>query len=281
MSTLLGWWKGENNTVDSVNGNDAVWGYSSDLSYNDAGPAYYDGYSGRCFNLFMGNDDDDNLLRIPYNTLYNFDSADKVEIEFYFYDNGDIWYTDRFLFRKVASGNYTTNYDKWLYGLKIDGFSDRDITLHVNPDDRQMGARQVYSQAFNYDEWVKVNIKYENSVWQLFINDVLLTPAATISEPIVSGVTGDYVIGAVTPFLLMDEIKILNNNDHIVIPPIEDNNIVQSLLESNEVAQLYLQYGGDTKLTISSEAMQVISFDGFEAELIFINDDIEILQGSK
>lgn len=58
--------------------------------------------------------------------------------------------------------------------------------------------------------------------------------------------------------------------------------IVDEAVRNNETGQLFIQYGGPYTMTLSAEKVQLVEHDGEgSCELIVIDEDLEILQGSK
>lgn len=57
--------------------------------------------------------------------------------------------------------------------------------------------------------------------------------------------------------------------------------IIEETIENNTVGQFFLQYGSPT-ITLSSNRMQLVSHNGFdEVDSFFLDDDLELLIGSK
>lgn len=73
MSTLISWWKGENNALDSVSGLDGTWVGTE---------AYTTGYIGRAFHTEYSTDESD--VKVPYNPLFDFGPSDSFSVEAYF-----------------------------------------------------------------------------------------------------------------------------------------------------------------------------------------------------
>jgi hypothetical protein len=56
---------------------------------------------------------------------------------------------------------------------------------------------------------------------------------------------------------------------------------IEEEIENQEVRQLFIQYGTPT-ITLSSDRMQLVNHDGFdEVDSVFLDDDFELLIGSK
>ena len=162
MSTLVGWWKGEDNTVDSVNGVNGIWYQQS--SYLDPIAAYSNGETGRCFKIRRGyyptgdpmDTPDFSNVRIPHSGLHAFSSSGATRVEISFY---------------VATDNVSDGGLK-LFKLRItDGAGGYQIYLY--PDTSiWLGLMSNYYHypigSFNYDSWNKLKFTYNNGVTKLY-----------------------------------------------------------------------------------------------------------------
>jgi hypothetical protein len=158
-AVLIGWWKGEDNAVDSVNGNTAVPG--GNLQYAD-------GQIDRCFK-FLG-DWSNGSLKIPHSVLYEFGSTGKFSIEFWFKYQSAYGLC---FFGSVtpASDDYNNYWDSLCMRFK----EDRSIELGSD----QYSAAQVYTNMPADGTFYKIKIVYNGaSRWEMYVNDILRVPSA-------------------------------------------------------------------------------------------------------
>jgi photosystem II stability/assembly factor-like uncharacterized protein len=170
MNTLVGWWKGEDNTVDSVNGNDAIWRQFAGGEV-PAIPAYETGAINRCFDLCSSlnyETDYTQGLEIPYISEYSVLSSG--------YFTFDMWvrldYNVRFLFK--SSGQ---SFQLELMGLdSISIFNDSD-SIDFTPS---FSAHTFYHIRLVCAAWY----------WSVFVDDVNIDaegsnylPIAWLEEP--------------------------------------------------------------------------------------------------
>ena len=147
---LVGWWKGEDNTVDSVNGNSMIWSGT---------PVYDTGYIGRCFVIPKWG----NTLKIPYTT--NLNLSNDWEVECYIYVA-----TENILYGQWFKILYKAATSTW------DGIFD--ITIQAN-DTEKLWVRFSYgtdtcewNNRVPVNEWVKFRLSCKDGYLSLFINDV-------------------------------------------------------------------------------------------------------------
>lgn len=191
---LVGWWKGEDNTVDSVNGNSIVW-----HDYG-GGPAYDTGVVNRCFSLLRNTEfsPNYNYLEIPFATNINFGPTSSFTIEGYFKPKGSC----KMIGRGVdASSDFRINFS---YGSVIIA------------EQAYGGVNINYDTCYTDETFIKVKVKYSAGTWKLFINDIEITcrvgdtPYFLISDNLINEY--GYFIGkddsSGTKEMMVDEVKI-------------------------------------------------------------------------
>jgi hypothetical protein len=169
MSTLLGHWKGEDNLVDSVNGNDAI--LDGD---NPPGLEYIDGIDdGKAFKL-----DYNSVLRIPYTEKLNFGINSKFSIECYYE-----YIIDETGFR-IAKGthyhpNYVDSFEIEHYDDDYEGSTDGIRILSVYNDEYSH-----FDDSSCISGWNKIKCSYDNGYWKVYINDLEVACLDTNYNPI-------------------------------------------------------------------------------------------------
>lgn len=189
-----GWWKFEDNLVDSIAGNDAV-PYIS--------PVYADGVVGRCIDLVWGTGH--NTPGLTINALpYQFYETQKFEIEFYL----NIPTPPPPLSQPNGTLNISfVNSGEIFNSMFIGDYAFVDGAIY------HLGSSQI----------CKIKITYDNNIWKIYKNDILLIPEMyePSNEPVDR--TVDSVIfyvqwadsgGGYAPeeHWLIDELKINNNS---------------------------------------------------------------------
>jgi hypothetical protein len=205
MGTLVGWWKGENNTVDSVNGNNAV---------ITAGVGYGDGQVNRCF-LFDGSIfANSGTITIPYSQLLQFGSTVKFTIEFWFKRGLSSFQFGRHLYNEPYKGNW----DGLAFTLSGDGSY---IDLGSDGNFYKMRYATILDESIFYN----VKIVYDgNSVWNLYINNVLQTPNDRVNWAFSDSGRGEYSFTRFDAYCgaSIDEIKTYNDSQPIPTDSILD-----------------------------------------------------------
>jgi len=189
---LSGWWKADDNTDDVIGFHNAVWVGS---------PVYDTGYAGKCFKTGS-----EKYLTIPYHADLNATVSGQLVVEFYF--------------KKTALSSdviFGKNYDEsgaysWGFSSYYDG--PLSLCLQLNPageyqvyDLPSVDSGDPYAGWFVLDSWVKVKTTYNDSRWNLCINDVLLTPRA-YNDTLIDVSQNDYWIGGSGNIAFIDNLKI-------------------------------------------------------------------------
>jgi hypothetical protein len=153
---VIGFWKGENNTVDSVNGNNAVW---------NANPGYIAGVVGNAFNLTNSG-----YIEIPNNQNYNFGSSGKFSFSFYFFNSS---FSEAWFGLRTPAGLFAG----WSIRLKYGSSNVRICQGNSGGGDT---AQQRYGVALSDNTWHKIYVTYDGTSstakWELYVDDVLWIP---------------------------------------------------------------------------------------------------------
>jgi PKD repeat protein len=190
---LKRWYKGENDTVDSVGGNDASWDRTPanpPASYN-----YDVGVVGQCFKTFQGGNANWSFIRAPYSSDLSFNSSGRFKVELYFKQDV-ISPSDEFL---IQNANIYGDPGNW--GIQT-GY-DNGISITVGP------SAQHYSNAYLGGAWYKLRVEYDNGAWELYVDDVKLIPDSYVGM-VIGTDNNDLLFGGACPnhYELIDEIKI-------------------------------------------------------------------------
>ena len=240
MSELTGWWKGENNTIDSLGG------VSLELrSYSGYDPRYADGIDNKCFRLTsaLGSS---NELTLPYQTSTNL-------------TNSRMWVLECYIKAESASHFEIFNiYDP-------SGSDYIEATMNVNDGSIEIfdqGTFDFYFENLNFqiNTWYKIKIIYRSNTWKLYINDIekIATGSAIgyINEH-------DYIIllAAVqwnSGTIYIDEIKIYSGE---VVPPVPQGTHSVSLIKRKELLGFKLESIPGVREVIIQEDYQQQIYD--------------------
>ena len=154
MSTLVGWWKGENNTIDSVNGNDAIITTTVD---------YVAGQVNQCFRLY----DKPASLQIPYISAYDFSIGQKFTIDFWF---------------KVTYNPLSGWGSRLTFGKNVNADAGYFIDIIKDPSTHQIsiqktnGSAQNYTACFTPGQWTHLKAVFDNTRFELYLDDILNVP---------------------------------------------------------------------------------------------------------
>jgi hypothetical protein len=176
VETLVGWWKGENNTVDSVDGNDAGWHNSSEVPPGTIiVPLDFtvDGFVGNAFSINYRSDYGiDGQLCIPYSNKYNFSANGKWKISFsvkwpfpYYPDGGR---GDPLIMKLLSTGGHRWNLRPTFY----EGHSNVFCLTTFNAQVKS----QYYENAYTLNIYNSYDIVIDNGVWDLYLNGTKLIP---------------------------------------------------------------------------------------------------------
>ena len=193
-STLLGWWKGEDNPYDSIDDNPAAW---------DGGlpPAYGDGSVGRCFKI--GYDFDGfELRRFLYINLPNYQIYERQYFEIEFLIN----------IGSNPDSYFLLSCDKFrFYYHYVEEGEGNECFLETD------AGQQIYS-ALNMipGQFYKLKLKYNYGRWEVYVNDEKCTPdnykdseiTENPSYPLCVFYNSDECGWETTDDCLIDEIKI-------------------------------------------------------------------------
>jgi hypothetical protein len=179
--SILGWWKGEDNTVDSVNGNDAIWVNGTSR--------YTAGVVGQCFSCYQGAGN----IEIPNHSRYAFKGTDTFYIEFYF-NVGDEPYTYHPYFQR---GNGLIIY--WRTDEEMSGF---EVVIN--------GASHFITCVWSEGTFYKLKLEHTPSpqTWTLYLDDVNV---GSFEEDMYEDNTNNYVFDNYSDdgyTIDIDEIKI-------------------------------------------------------------------------
>lgn len=145
---LRGWWKGDNNTDDSVGGNSAT------LSSGGSGSlAYATGVVNQAFDL--SGLTNKNLL-LPYNALQSLTPSNTWEVEFYY---------------KHAAGRTINIVSNTVISDRI-YLQYGSGVLRIWQDSTPIN----YLKTLTNGNWYKINLKSTAGLWQLWVDDIELTP---------------------------------------------------------------------------------------------------------
>lgn len=142
---LLGFWKGENNTIDSINGNDAVW-------VKNREPAYSPGVVGNCFDMTGNTFGLGRNIEIPSTPEITFGRTSKFAIEFYF---------------NVASNSNIVYFQRETGDIAIRWDAAGGFTIFGN-------GTHFVSFGWVINNWYKLKLHYNSGAWNLYIDDVLI-----------------------------------------------------------------------------------------------------------
>ena len=165
-SFLVSWYKGDNDSFDSVGGNTAEW-------YTET---YAEGYGGRCFDMEIAETGDYGyygLIWIQHMDAYDFSESQKFKLSFYFkfgdaygpgisvYKWGDPWMVWRLLIRFE------------------EGYTEPDMGYISwgNPD---TGEQTYLETLFNPDTWYFIEATINHGELKVYMDGVLLTPEAVV-----------------------------------------------------------------------------------------------------
>jgi PKD repeat protein len=191
MSTLIGWWKGEDNGIDSVNGNDAVWEWTP--------PRFVNGYINRAFDLWY---ESAAQIKLPDVPVLDFGPTSKFTVEDY------VWMNSSWQWASVSIWVVDSKYNHLWHCL-------------IQPPTK--GSSYLYASDYvlhtftipNYlvNQWNKVKITHDNSTWNIYTNDVLIK--AISSAPIAEAESKNIYIGYNSTYGggYVDEIKIYDDSE--------------------------------------------------------------------
>jgi hypothetical protein len=205
MSVLLGWWKGEDNLVDTANGFNGVCPDPRVMVYTT-------GYIGRCFRLTWPDDEFGPLgFRVPFHSELNFSGADKFFLEFYlgqaFWDEEHTYST---VFKIAMTPSVFTSY----INFDVDGNpGSESLKIVVGIVDEGEITQQYNLTPYSLSSWAKWKITYDNGLWEFYINDIKQTPVAYRTAVIPENDYAWYFFGFGTYYnISVDEIKIYNDS---------------------------------------------------------------------
>lgn len=160
-TTPILWWKGEDNTDESINGANGVVGYAGRLSY-------VTGVVNKAFHISFTDPDAGNAFYVPSNALFNFEPSSAFTIRFYLkmYSSD----TSKSIYVLTKSGNYIaglTNDIDW--GIRVVNGSINFVVYlgsHINTEFAS-GGTIPYDDQFH-----DILVTYNNGYWRIYVDSV-------------------------------------------------------------------------------------------------------------
>lgn len=253
------WYKGEDNSIESIIGADAVW---------DLTPAYMAGKVGRAFQCDVASGAwafHVPIASIPANI---FVPTGNFSIRF--------WIRLDNLFDRFIVFNFPYNFGIW-----IDGGTIYYTTSSLF----------ATTGTISDNDWHEVLFSYANGAKKFYLDGVDIT-GDSMDANVIAAPTNDMVWGNAYVYFGgarsfdggLDEIRIY---DAAITPNNKDVervfiDLLHEYIRNNVVGPFSIQYGGPGTLTFSSEHAQVLSCDeSGDSDLVFLDEDFEILQGSR
>ena len=199
--SLVGWYKGEGDTSDSVNGNTATWKKTTPMMGTTPGcnPAYDTGTVGQCFKIqsafnsfAMGYN---SYIEIPYTTYVDFASTSsfKFSLSFYFPSmNQSI--------TLITKSNALYSGNEWKLRALVGG--SLQLTMGV--------LNQNYAGYFTTGVWYDLDLEYNNGTWDVYRNSIQMTPDAYQNMPVNQSNQYKILFGGspIPSYAFFDEVKI-------------------------------------------------------------------------
>ena len=193
MSTLVGWWKGEDNGNDEIYGNTAI----------GIGQVQYDdGYIGRCFKSITVEGETFGSWYIPYTSKYLFNPTGAFSIEFYLQ-----------VFAQTEEDNYRIFEKSGSFYLLYNS-EEGTIKLFVP----STGFQKWYVPGLTLS-FKKIKLTYDNSRWELYANDIKQDPYYGYDDTAYIHNTSRYYFCAIYSegdvsgqYIKIDEIKIYDDS---------------------------------------------------------------------
>jgi hypothetical protein len=220
MSTLVGWWKGEDNAVDSVNGNNGTW-------VNPTRELYDTGYVGKCFKLVYDAVNENGvypIIKVLNNSTINFSGSDKFIVEIWNKGVDEEGYGDNEGSFTIVKGSEFTSGQGFSLAWNSDYFGSQ-FSIGIQ-------LPGLTSQYYSYgagvisNNWKLFKITYDNGRWEFYIDNFLQTPEGGYQELIIQPNIYDLFLlcGAYLNGALIDEIKIYDDSiqpEYIMIKELE------------------------------------------------------------
>jgi hypothetical protein len=178
---VQGWWKGEDDTVDSVNGNNGVW---------VSNEAYDVGAVGDCFKFGSAT----GLLKLPNSVNINFCETDRFTIlEKLRFTTGEWGWTSNFqLLQKNSVLNAYPNTGfviaiyEWYAWVRISlqtnapGLPGQwwEFTKVVEGEPACVNPFNEDETVYDFTTWQDIKITYDDGRWEIYINNIKQNPNA-------------------------------------------------------------------------------------------------------
>jgi len=205
---LVGWWKGEDDTVDSVNGNNGIW-------VNPTRELYDTGYIGKCFKLVYDAVNENGvypIIKILNNSVINFSGTDKFTIEIWNKGVDEQGYGNNEGSFSIVKGSQFTLGEGFSISWSSDYFgSTFGIGIQLPGLESQYYS---YGAGVILNNWKLFTIAYDNGRWEFYIDNILQIPTGGYQELVIQANSYDYFIwcGAYLNGALLDELKIYDDS---------------------------------------------------------------------
>jgi hypothetical protein len=176
---LQGWWKGEDDTVDSVNGNNGIW---------VANEAYDVGSVGDCFKFGAAA----GILKIPNSANINFNETDRFTIsEKLRFTTGEWGWTSNFhqiqkatVLNEYPITGFTIAIYEWYAWVRVSlqtnapGLPGQwwEFTKVVEGEPACINPFNTDPTVYNFYNWQDIKFTYDDGRWEFYVNGILQTP---------------------------------------------------------------------------------------------------------
>lgn len=212
---LQGWWKGEDDTVDSVNGNNGIW---------IANEAYDVGAVGDCFKFGAAT----GILEIPNSVKINFNETDRFTImEKLKFVPGDWGWTSNFhQIQKVIALNeypitgFTIAIYEWYRWVRVAVQTNApglpaqywEFNKVVDGEPACINPFNTDPTVYDFYTWQDIKFTYDDGRWEFYVNGIKQTPNSEYYNCQLVANNSDYYLSTYnvsnTEAILVDEFKI-------------------------------------------------------------------------